>query len=188
MRGVSEELDTGAASLYWHVANKEELLDLVLDRVIGEVELPDADGPWHEQLKEFARAFRRVMSAHRDVARITLARVPTGPNAIVFMEWLLGVLRAAEVPAHAIALGSDAFFLYVNAFCYEEAVPFRLAGADDMDEGAELLEGYFASLPPERFPNLVALASDLVTGSFDERFEFGLDLIVRGLESHTPGR
>ncbi len=57
-----------------------------------------------------------------------------------------------------------------------------------MDEGAELLEGYFASLPPERFPNLVALASDLVTGSFDERFEFGLDLIVRGLESHTPGR
>ncbi len=185
MRAVSEELGTGPASLYWHIANKEELLDLVLDKILGDVELPADNGTWQEQLKELARAVRRAMSAHRDVARITLARIPTGPNAIVRMEWMLGVMRGAGMPNPVVAMGADAFFLYVNAVCFEEAVPFRAMGqtAELDEQGAEMLEQYFTSLPADRFPNFAALAADLTSGTFDERFEFGLDLLVRGFES-----
>jgi AcrR family transcriptional regulator len=187
MRSVAQDLGTGPASLYWHVANKEELLDLVYDRIIGEVEIPKVASPWQEQIKEFARAIRRVLHGHRDVARITLARIPTGPNAMDRMEWMLGVLRGAGIPDRAVALGADAATLFVNAFCYEEATPFRAAGkTGDIEQGAELLEQYFSSLPPERFPNFAALASVMTMGTFDERFEFGLDMLVRGLESHAP--
>jgi AcrR family transcriptional regulator len=186
MRGVSEELGAGPASLYWHVSNKEELLDLVYDRITGEVELPVEVSPWQEQIKEFARAWRRVLSAHRDVARITLARIPTGPNAMVRMDWLLGVLRSAGMSDEAVAMASDAATLYINAFCYEEAIPFRAVGTTaEISESAEMLEGYFASLPAERFPNFAALGSLLTMGTFDERFEFGLDMIVRGLETYV---
>lgn len=187
MRGVSEELGTGAASLYWHVTDKEELLDLVFDRIIGELELPKTrrGRTWQDQVKAFAREMRRVLKDHRDVARITLARIPTGPNALTVSDWLLGVLRAAGLPPRVIALGVDAFFLYLNAFSFEEAVPFRAAGTTDPEEGFRLLEEYLTSLPPERFPNYAALARDMTAGDFDERFEFGLDLLVRGLEAQT---
>src|SRR5262249_48625418 len=81
MRRVAEELRTGVASLYWHLANKEELLQLVLDRVIGEVHLPAPDPErWQEQLKELAREWRAVYARHRDVARISHGRVPIRPH------------------------------------------------------------------------------------------------------------
>lgn len=186
MRGVADELGTGPASLYWHIPNKDALLDLVYDRIIGEVELPIGISGWREQIKAFAREWRRVLSAHRDVARITLARIPTGPNAMVRMEWMLGVLRGAGIPDRAVSLGSDAATLFINGFCYEEATPFRVAGmTGDMEEGAVLLEQYFNSLPPDRFPNFTALASTMTEGTIDERFEFGIDLIVRALETHA---
>ncbi len=182
MRAVAEELGTGPASLYWHVADKDELLDLVFDRIVGEVELPVSKGPWQEQLKEFARSIRSVYSSHRDVARITLARIPTGPNAMVRMDWMLGVMRSAGLPGRVIALGSDAALLYVNAFCYEESIPFRAAGSSGT-EALELLENYFASLPPDRFPNFTALSPDMTGADFDERFEFGLDMVLGGIEA-----
>ncbi len=186
MRAVAEELGTGPASLYWHVANKDELLDHVFDEIIGEVSLPETRGPWQEQLKELAREIRRVMNAHRDVARITLARIPTGPNALVVMDHMLGVMRRAGIPDTAIALGSDAAMLYVNAFCYEESVPFRAVGTtSEIQDSAQMLDEYLRSLPAETFPNFVALAPVMTSGDFEDRFEFGLDLVIRGLASHA---
>ena len=68
MRRVAEELDTGAASLYWHVGSKDGLLDLVFEEVIGEHEIPDPDPErWQEQIKEAARAMRGTIQRHRDI-------------------------------------------------------------------------------------------------------------------------
>src|SRR3954463_13122597 len=70
MRRVGEELNTGAASLYWHVGSKDGLLDLVFDDVIGEQEVPDPDPKrWQEQLKEVARTMREAILRHRDIVR-----------------------------------------------------------------------------------------------------------------------
>ncbi len=84
MRKVADALGTGAASLYAYVASKEELVGHVLDRVIGELEVPAPDPErWSEQVKDGVRSMRRVLASHRDLARFAMARIPTGGNAIV---------------------------------------------------------------------------------------------------------
>jgi AcrR family transcriptional regulator len=177
MRKVAEELGTGAASLYWHVRDKEELLSLLLDRIVGEAELPEPDPEhWQERLKELMRSARRLLSERRDAAQLSLGRIPAGPNSLPVMERNLAVAAASGLPPRVIALATDMFALYVGAFAYEASLRVPGASPDELRE-------YFRSLPPERFPNLAALADDLTAGDEDERFEFALELLVRGLEA-----
>src|ERR671931_1511188 len=92
MRRVADELDTGAASLYWHVGSKDGLLDLIFDEVIGEqvTEIPDPDPEhWQEQFKGVARTMRATIRRHRDIVEISIGRVPMGPNALRFTERVL---------------------------------------------------------------------------------------------------
>jgi AcrR family transcriptional regulator len=77
MRKLAQELDAGAASLYWHVGDKEELLSLMLDRIVGEAEVVEPDPEnWQEQVKEIMRATRRLMLKRRDAAQLSLGRIP----------------------------------------------------------------------------------------------------------------
>jgi AcrR family transcriptional regulator len=182
MRAVAERLGTGPASLYAHVSGKDELLALLVDKVSGEIPLPAVGaGPWEDQLKDMLRAMRRVLGEHRDLARAILGTIPVGPNALRLMDAMLGVLRDARLPEQVIAFAVDILPLYVVATAYEES----LRGAKDFpDDGGEFiaeLRRYYASLPPDRFPNFVALAEPLTSGGGDERFEFGLDALVRGV-------
>lgn len=191
MRRVGEELGTGAASLYWHVGNKDELLELVLDRVIGELDLPSPDpARWEEQLKELLRHARQVLKRHGDVARISLGRIPVGPNTLQVMEWQFALLRGAGLPDRVVSHAGDILALYLGAYAFEESLGLAspMGAQVPPEEVAGMIGGYFASLPPDRFPHLVALAhsGDLMSGDPDERFEFGLDLLVRGLAAHAP--
>jgi AcrR family transcriptional regulator len=191
MRRVGEELGTGAASLYWHVGNKDELLELVLDRVIGELDLPSPDpARWEEQLKELFRQARQVLKRHGDVARISLGRIPVGPNTLQVMEWQFALLRGAGLPDRVVSHAGDILALYLGAYAFEESLGMAspMGAHVPPEEVAGMIGGYFASLPPDRFPHLVALAhsGDLMSGDLDERFEFGLDLLVRGLAAHAP--
>jgi len=177
MRKLAQELGTGAASLYWHVGDKEELLSLLLDRIVGESELPEPDPEhWQEQVKESMRATRRLMHRYRDGAQLSLGRIPAGPRSLPVLERSLAIVAAAGLPAPVIAYAADMFALFVGAFAYEASLRVPGASPDELRE-------YFRSLPPERFPNLAALADDLTAGDEDERFEFALELLVRGLEA-----
>jgi AcrR family transcriptional regulator len=190
MRTVAHSLGTGAASLYAHVASKEELLELVIDRVIGEVQMPGHPDPerWQEQLKECARAIRAVFSRHRDLARASFARIPLGQNALRGSEWMIAVMRAGGLPEQVIAFACDLLPLYVMAVCYEESLYSSEISPEDMSKFVADLRQYFASLPPDRFPNVVALAGPLTAGTEgDERFEFGLEVLVRGIAA-IPAR
>jgi AcrR family transcriptional regulator len=187
MRRVGQELDTGGASLYAHVANKEELLELVVDRVIGELELPGApDGErWQAQVKQVVRSMRAVLGGHRDVARACLARIPLGPNALRGSESLIGVMRAGGLPDQVIAYACDLLPLFATATAYEESLFVNIGvGHDEVVEYIGEVRDYFAALPVDSFANVVSLASALTAGAGgDERFEFGLEVLVRGLAS-----
>lgn len=190
MRGVAEELGTTAGALYWHVRNKEELLGLVFDRVAGELDLPPPDpSRWEEQFKEVAREARRVMLQHRDIARFSLGRIPLGPNALRVAEWMLALLRAAGVPDRAAAYAGDLFGLYVGAHAFEETAGLQSPTGEPLppDEVLAMMRGYMASLPREQFPNTVELVDELMSGGPEERFEFGLDVIVLGLAAQARG-
>jgi AcrR family transcriptional regulator len=185
MRAVADRLGTGAASLYAHVSGKDELLALVLDKVVAEIPLPVAgEAPWQEQIKDVIRHMRRAMAAHRDLAYGALGNIPTGPNALRLINATLGVMRGAGLPDQVIAYAADILPLYATATAYEESL---YAAKDMPDDGAEYiaeLRRYFGSLPADRFPHIVALAVPLTTtAEEDGRFEFGLDALVRGIAS-----
>ena len=123
MRKLAQELDVGTASLYWHVRDKEELLGLLLDRIVGESEVPDPDPEnWQEQVKELGRENRRLLQRHRDAAQISLGRIPVGPHSMPVLERNLAVLVAAGLPPRVVALAADMFALYVGGFAFEESM------------------------------------------------------------------
>jgi AcrR family transcriptional regulator len=188
MRKVSEELGTGAASLYWHVRNKEELLQLVFERVTEEIDLPEPDpARWQEQCRELARQMLEVMRRHRDVARISLGRIPSGPSVARFSEWLFQLLQPVGIPDRVIAYLGDLMGLYVGAYAFEESLGLVSPTGEEMppEEIIRMLRDYMLSLPPDRFPRTLAAIDVMFDGATNERFEFAVDLIVRGLETYA---
>jgi AcrR family transcriptional regulator len=189
MRRVAEELGTGPASLYWHVANKDALINLIIDQVASEVPLPEPDPDrWQEQLKDWMLGVRQVFGRHPGVAALTLGRVPTGPNVVRWAEWILALLRGAGIPDRIAAFAGDLIGLYLGATGYEAAMPPMTSPTGEplsLEERVAMIRGYFASLPADQFPNVVATVDDLVGGGPDERFALGLDVILRGLASYA---
>lgn len=191
MRTVAAALRTGAASLYAYVGSKEELIELVVDRVIGEVRLPDQPDPsrWMTQLKEVAREMRRVFASHGDLARATFGRIPLGENALNGAEGMLALVRAGGISDRVAAMVLDLLSLYVMGVAYEDSLTAMNATTpDDLTRFITEMRRYFASLPGERFPNTVALAEELTAGDREERFEFGLEVLLRGLLAVSADR
>ncbi|WP_433336115.1 TetR/AcrR family transcriptional regulator [Spirillospora sp. CA-294931] len=191
MRRVAQELETGPASLYAHVSNKEELLELMLDRIAGEVRLPEPDPErWREQVKEVCRDARRVWRAHADIARASLGLIPTAPNLLRIAECQLALMRAGGVPSQVAAFAVDTLGMFVDSDTIEDSVYVaRLAEGETPEEywtkRVTQIRDYYGALPPSRFPHIRAMADELTQGGGDERFEFGLDILVRGIASYA---
>jgi AcrR family transcriptional regulator len=189
MRRLAEELGVGAGAIYWHVENKEQLLQLVFDRVIAELAMPEPDpADWREQVKQAARDERDMMRRHPGIAQLSFGRVPVGPNAMRYMEWHLSLLRAGGVTNRVAALAGDLLYLYIGAFSYEECIGMAVPGGGgdaSVHEFIDQLRVYFASLPQESFPNLTELAGELTAGGPDVRFEFALDVLLDGLVAQS---
>ncbi|MFI5908720.1 TetR/AcrR family transcriptional regulator [Dactylosporangium sp. NPDC051541] len=188
MRRVAHELGTGPASLYVYFANKDELLEQLLDRVVGEIPLPRADAPdWRAEVKASCFASRNVFVAHRDLVRVARANIPTGPNSLRYTEAMLAVLRGAGIPDRICAWSMDQMSMVIVADSLEQAVHADLGRQSEADAEPYLhqVRDYLASLPADEFPNLVALAPTMIEGSGDERFAFALDLMLDGLARHA---
>ncbi|MGH3240745.1 MAG: TetR/AcrR family transcriptional regulator [Spirillospora sp.] len=191
MRRVAQELGTGPASLYAHVSAKEELRELMFDRVAGEIRLPDPDpARWQEQLKELAKEIRRVYTSHRDIAQVSIGLIPTGPNLLAVAEAQLALMRAGGVPPEIAALAVDALGSFVDSDAIEGTIYSVKLGGDG--EGMKQFQRYlgevrefFRSLPTDRYPHVAAMADELTRPSGDARFEFGLDILIRGIASHA---
>jgi AcrR family transcriptional regulator len=188
MRRVAQELHTGVASLYWHVRNKGELLQLLSERLAAEIVLPDPDlSRWQEQLKDVGRQFRAAAHRHRDAARITLGRLPSGPTIARFAEWLFEVLAPLGVPDRVIAYSGDLMSLYAGAYAFEESLGLASPTGEDLppEQVLAMFRDYLLSLPPERFPHIHRAIGDLLGGDPDQRFEFGMDILLRGIGTYV---
>jgi AcrR family transcriptional regulator len=193
MRRVAEELDTGAASLYWHVGSKDGLLDLVMEEVIGEQveEVPEPDPDhWQDQLKEVARTMRRTILRHRDIVRVSIGRIPMGPNALRLSERVLAITRAGGVPDELAVQSYLLLISAVNGFTMDEGGYTEDApeGAPPPEEAGEMVRGYLGSLPPEQFSNLKEVADHFAITDQDARFELLLDLFVDGLAARAASK
>jgi AcrR family transcriptional regulator len=184
IRRLGQELGTGAASLYWHIAGKDELGELVYDRIMGEIELPEPDtSRWDDQLKDLARQAYRSMLSHNDAVRLSIGRPPAGPNTLRIVEWMLALMRGADIPDQPAAYFGNTLGRFLDASVLEASTAARADHGQSDHDGPDLMRDYWANLPPEQFPNLTALA-DTTFADTDALFEFGLDLLVRGLAAY----
>ncbi|SHG19183.1 transcriptional regulator, TetR family [Jatrophihabitans endophyticus] len=192
MRRVAAEFDTGPASLYAYVANKEELLHHVLDRVIDEMAVPESDD-WQELLRGYWHAARDTYARHNDVARLSFAHIPGGAKFLDLGERLLGAMIEGGVPVKVASWALDIMALYVAADVFEGWL-FRQRYGDGLSEeeiGAEFVEKLtrqFAQITPAAYPYLTANREVMMSGSGDERFAFGLDMLIAGVAAQVPPR
>jgi len=184
MRRVADQLGTGAASLYAHVSGKDELLELVFDELVGQVPLPEPDPAiWRDQVRQMLRDLRAVLVSHRDAALVGLGRIPTTPKALVAAERLAATLRVGGLSDRVIALGLDQLTLYVSAEAFETGLMEYGADPDDVQRYYEDVHAFYLRLPADRFPVLASVVDDITGPDGEERFEFGLDVLIAGLEA-----
>ncbi len=189
MRRVADALGTGPASLYAHVDDKEDLLAILVDRAVGEAELPAPDsGPWQEQVKAFVRLVRTTLTNHRDLARASMGVIPTGPNVLRVTEWLLGILRGAGLPDQVCAYACDLLPLYGTAIAFEEGLFMTTLGGVDIETYVAEVRERLESLSSEQYPNVTGMVDSLMRSEGDERFEFGLAVLVAGLAAQAKTR
>lgn len=190
MRRVAQALDTGPASLYAHVANKQELDQLMLDRAAAQIEIPDPEPDrWQEQIAQMMRDTLATMRRYPGVARAAIGQIPLAENSLGVTERILAILRAGGVPDQVAAYAVDFIPLYVCAIAFEEYVQRAQEWShDDVESFTSQLRAWFEALPGDRFPHMVALAGALTHGDGDSRFEFGVQVIVAGIASFVPAK
>jgi AcrR family transcriptional regulator len=182
MRSLATRLGVVPGALYRHVRNKQQLHDLLLDGVLAEVDLRlDPSLGWTEQLKVLAHRLRRVLEQHPGVAGILKTRDPLGPHSLALAEAFLGPLQAAGFADRDAGL---AFFLLVDyTIGFAVSSPSTSVNEQRVRDPATRaqLHQFFRSLPPERFPALVALGEHVWVDNRDQRFTAGLQVLVDGL-------
>jgi len=188
MRRVAQQLGTGPASLYAHVSNKEELHELMLDRLLGRLPRPEPDPHnWQEQILAMARAQLAMLTSYPGIARVGLETiVPAGPNALAYGEAVLAVLRAGGLNDQVAVFAFDTLSLWCAAFAFE--VSAAKTGESDRQKVAKRgreVGAYMASRP-EQFPNLLSVGQVLSEATVDERFDFAMDVFLTGLMAATP--
>jgi AcrR family transcriptional regulator len=179
MRSLAQRLDSGTATLYRHFSNRSQLVSLVIDHILGEVNLDTeelAALPWQEACISFAQNMFHALSQHGNVAPLLIEYTPMGPNALTNRERCLAVLLDNGFPPAIAAHAYATLARYVLGF----AIQLSGAAADDGQRDAEL-SAAFHRLDSVRFPATVTIADDLPVPLADE-FAFGLRLIVGGLE------
>lgn len=183
MRRVAQALDTGPASLYVYVTNRQQLLELMLEAAMATFPLEPLDPPrWREQLKAVGRQMVRLMSVeYPGMASLAMTHIPTGPNALRIMEALLAMLRAGGMEDQAAAYAGDLLTTYVTAVAFEQSLAAREEPRPDSEEYVAEVARRFASLSAEDYPNMAALGPLMTRGDVDERFELGMDVLINGL-------
>ncbi len=180
MRRLAQQLGVEAMSLYHHVRNKHDLLGGMLDFVYSEIEPPSSEGDWRSAMRRSAISFHRVLLAHPWACSLLMSAVDPSPLRLRYMDTVLGRLRSAGFSADMTHHAYHALDSHIVGFALW-LLPF-LAFAEQQPDFAER---FLEELPTDELPHLVEHVhvhmEPAQPGEVSE-FEFGLDLILDGLE------
>ena len=188
MRRIAAELDTGAASLYVYVRNRDELLQAMFDRAVDPLALVEPDPErWREQVHHLLGTFLKTLQSYPGLAGALPVGPPTSENSLAGAENLFAILLAGGIKTQDAAWACDILALIVTATATEDDVRRAAVaeGGDDVDDMVDRVRAAFAGLPPERFPNLTAHVDVMTAGDGDDRFEFAIDTFLDGLEARS---
>ncbi len=180
MRELGRRLEVKAASLYNHIAGKNDLLDGMVDLAMSEIDVPLEGVGWKEAMRRRALSARAVFARHRWAAGLIDSRDRTGPDRLSYVDRVLGVLIQA---GFSPAVAANAF-LVVDSYIYGfERQRSNVSMADGVD-GTEVARGVLAAIPDGAYPFAARVAMEYAAHPFDQEaaFEFGLGLILDGLE------
>jgi AcrR family transcriptional regulator len=198
MRRIARELRVGAMSLYWHVASKEELLQLMTERVQAEGEAPEPTGDWRADLRAYARNSRAALLRHPWAIDFLGHGPPSGPNDARNAERLIAALDGLGLDITSVMYVTMTVGTYVLGAALREVQEMRwhraateaTAGWTESDYHEFLGEFDRRVRQSGHYPHLVRLLDENVDpdapGTRDERFEFGLDCLLDGIAARLP--
>ena len=186
IRRLADALEVKPMTIYHHVPNKEAIIDGMVDLVFAEIERPDPDLDWRSAIRGRCSSARVVLGRHPWATPLMETRTSPGPATLAHHDAMLGCLRrggmSLEMTAHAYAL-VDA---YVYGFALQEATLPATSGADIAELAAEIIEHF----PADTYPHLFEFTTEHVLQpgyDFTSEFEFGLGVILDGLERELSG-
>jgi AcrR family transcriptional regulator len=181
MRKLGVELGVEAMSLYNHVANKDDLLDGMIDGVFGEIDLPTGGTDWRTAMRRRAISAREVMSRHPWAIGLMESRTTPGPATLRHHDAVIGTLRGAGFSIELTAHAFSALDSYIYGFALQETrLPF-----DTEEDTAKLAQAIMRQFSAGAYPHLTELTVEHVLQpgyDYGSEFAFGLDLILDGLE------
>jgi AcrR family transcriptional regulator len=193
LRNVAERLDTGPASLYVYVANRDDLLERMLERVLSQVQTITVDPlHWRQRLTDLFTATLDALSRYPGIAHVALGSLLTWPSALDLVENALALLRAGGIPDQEAAWATDALFLFTVATGVEHSIERERPPTEPHHKSTSIdyigaAQEVFASLPADRYPNLSSMATTMTRGDDHERFTFGINAIINGARSDLGG-
>lgn len=187
MRSLAQDLGVVPMALYKHVANKDELLDGMVDFVWAEVEPPEVGAPWRAGMRARTVSLREALRRHRWAIGLMEARMRPGPANLRQHNAMMGCLREAGFSFRTTVHVTTLLDAYVYGFALQEqTLPFETP-----EQSGEAAAQHLDSVPPEAaaaFPYLIEVVTELAQAGYDhgEEFETGLDLILDGVERLRP--
>ncbi len=182
MRKLGDALGVEAMSLYNHVANKDELLDGMVDAVFSEIDLPSGEADWKTAMRERAQSARRALRRHPWAIALMSTRTSPGPATLRHHDAVIGSLRAAGFSVVMTAHAFSALDCYIYGFALQEAT---LPLGESSQETIEVAQMMIAQVPAGAYPHLTEFTAEHILQpgyDYGEEFLFGLDLILDGLE------
>ena len=188
MRRVARELGVEAMSLYNHVDDKEALFDGICERVMSGFQIPPGNTDWVEEARQLARSFRAALRAHPNV--ITLISGQKHPlmsvDALRPMDCALECLSRSGLPDHEVAQVYRTFGGYIFGYVLME-VGQTISGPAGYDGAMPQVDDLAAGPAGEQLPAFVRLLPELAQCDPDADFEFGLGLLLGGLQALAGG-
>jgi AcrR family transcriptional regulator len=181
MRKLSQVLGGAAMSLYNHVSDKDDLLDGMIDAMFSEVELPVGEVDWKTSMRERAISMRTVLTRHSWAIGLMESRRTPGPATLRHHDAVIGCLRDAGFTIQLAAHAFSALDSYIYGFALQE----RSLAFGTPEETSELAKAFLLQFPTKNYPRLAELTVEHVLQpgyDYGDEFEFGLNLILDGLE------
>lgn len=204
MARVARQLGVGPMTLYTHVPGKAELIDLMVDAVLAERDLPTGGDPgrpvdWRARVEHYADQTRALHLRHPWLREVSTARPPLGPGMMAEYEYLLSALRGAGLPSSQVFAAADAIITYVVAAARQEAEDVQVERATGQSRDAWWAErGHLwdEHFDVDAYPTMTEIWLDGGYGdaeaddtSPDDRYAYGLRRLLDGIEAaaRAPG-
>jgi AcrR family transcriptional regulator len=189
MRRVAQALDTGPASLYVYVRNRDELVTLLIDQIAGAIALPIV-GPqtdWREQLIALLLAGIKELGRYPGIAVAMSATMPQSPNALAVTDSMLALLERGGLSRQARAWAVDVLALYITAAGAEQTVQAAQGRAELLNQEVHAgARAVFADLPAEQYPHVTDLYEELTYGTIEQRTRWSIDVLINGILNTQP--